>query len=102
MNDSPSFQKFQSDPFLALKMYIEIIENLGWEPIEEVFKTYRKLPKVQYPKTEPQKIDYWFTCLSNASHKNMTAFFDKWQIPVSQSAKQSVTQYPTWLPPELQ
>ncbi len=102
MNDSPSFQKFQSDPFLALKMYIEIIENLGWEPIEEVFKTYRKLPNAQYPKTEPQKIDYWFTCLSNASHKNMAAFFDKWQIPVSQSAKQSVSQYPTWLPPEMQ
>lgn len=102
LNDSPSFQKFQSDPFLALKMYIEIIENLGWESIEEVFKTYRKLPNAQYPKTEPQKIDYWFTCLSNASHKNMTAFFDKWQIPVSQATKQSVSQYPTWLPPELQ
>jgi hypothetical protein len=101
MANKPSFKKFCNDPFLALKMYIELIENFGWQSIEQVFETYRKLPKEQYPATEAQQIDYWFTCICAATHKDLSAFFEKWQIPVSQSVSESVKNYPSWLPPEL-
>ena len=99
--DNPSFEKWKSDPFLALRMYIELIENFGWGPIEQVYKNYRAMPVSQYPKTDGDKRDLWFIQLSNVTHKNMSAFFDKWKIPISNKAKKQVSSYPEWLPDEL-
>jgi len=101
MAGTPDFASFRNDPFLALTMYIEIIENFGWESIEQVFKRYRMLPKEQYPATEADKRDYWFICISEAIGRDLSAFFDKWQIPVTEKAKSSVKKYPSWLPDEL-
>ncbi|MBN9383625.1 MAG: M60 family metallopeptidase [Chitinophagaceae bacterium] len=101
MADKPDFDKFCSDPFLALKMYIEIIENFGWQSIEQVFSTYRLLPPDRYPATEAGKRDYWFTCICAATGKDLSGFFDKWQIPITGKAKASVKSYPGWLPEEL-
>lgn len=101
MKGQPGFDKFCEDPFLALKMYIEIIEHFGWQPIAEVFKKYRSLPASQYPVSEADKRDYWFTCISTATQKDLSLFFEKWQIPVTENAKKAVSNYPSWLPDEL-
>lgn len=101
MKGQPGFDKFCEDPFLALKMYIEIIEHFGWQPIAEVFKKYRSLPASQYPVSEAGKRDYWFTCISTATQKNLSLFFEKWQIAVTENAKKSVSGYEVWLPEEL-
>lgn len=101
MKGQPGFDKFCEDPFLALKMYIELIEGFGWKPIEEVFKKYRALPSAQYPATEEDKRDYWFTAICAATQKNLSLFFEKWQVSVTETAKKSVSSYPSWLPEEL-
>ncbi|WP_142684990.1 M60 family metallopeptidase [Chitinophaga polysaccharea] len=101
MKEQPGFDKFCEDPFLALKMYIELIEGFGWQPIETVFKKYRALPASQYPVTEEDKRDYWFTAICAATQKNLSLFFEKWQVPVRETAKSSVSNYPPWLPEEL-
>ncbi|MEI3797023.1 MULTISPECIES: M60 family metallopeptidase [unclassified Chitinophaga] len=101
MKGQPGFDKFCEDPFLALKMYIEIIEQFGWQPIAEVFKKYRSLPASQYPVSEADKRDYWFTCISAATQKDLSLFFEKWQVPVTENAKKAVRNYPPWLPEEL-
>lgn len=101
MKGQPAFDKFCEDPFLALKMYIELIEGFGWQPIEEVFRKYRALPTPQYPVTEEDKRDYWFTAICAATQKDLSLFFEKWQVPVSETAKKSVSKYPSWLPGEL-
>ncbi len=101
MADKPSFAKWQQDPFLALSMYIEIIEGFGWQPVEDVFKYYRTIPRAQYPKQQADKRDMWFVQISKATRRNMAPFFDKWMIPVTDNAKQQVSMYPVWLPDEL-
>ncbi len=101
MKGQPGFDKFCEDPFLALKMYIELIEGFGWQPIEAVFKKYRALPASQYPVSENDKRDYWFTAICAATQKNLSLFFEKWQVPVTETAKKSVSSYPSWLPEEL-
>jgi hypothetical protein len=101
MAGGPSYEKWSGDAFLALCMYIELIENFGWDAIIKVHKVYRALPKDQYPKTDQDKRDYWFLQISNATQKNLSSFFDKWKVPVSDSAKKQVESYETWLPEEL-
>lgn len=98
----PSFAKWKQDPFLALSMYIQLIDAFGWQPIEQVFKTYRTLPRDKYPTTDEAKRDYWFKCICAATQKNLSAFFDKWKVPVSNEAKSMVKNYPEWLPAEMQ
>lgn len=101
MAEGADFKKWSDDPFLALCMYIEIIEGFGWRPIELVYKEYRALPKDNYPSTDEEKRDYWFKTLCMATQKNLSAFFDKWGIPVSDQAKKEVSGFLPWLPDEL-
>jgi hypothetical protein len=100
--DSPSFEKWKADPFLALTMYVQLIDAFGWEPIEQVYRQYRQLPRSQYPATEQAKRDYWFAAISTATRRNLAPFFAQWQVPVGEEAAKAVAAYPTWLPPEMQ
>jgi hypothetical protein len=102
MEDKPSFNKWQANPFLALSMYVQLIHAFGWEPIEQVYRQYRQLPHSQYPATEAAKRDYWFSAISTATRRNLGPFFAQWQVPVGEAAAQAVARYPTWLPPEMQ
>jgi hypothetical protein len=102
MEDKPSFEKWKSDPFLALCMYVQLIHAFGWEPIEQVYRQYRLLPKSQYPATEAAKRDYWFAAISTATRRNLAPFFAQWKVPVGEEAAKAVAAYPAWLPPEMQ
>jgi len=97
-NSSPSFSKWKNDPFIALLIYVQIIDRFGWEPIEEVYRQYRSLPKDSYPRSNDQKIDLWFTNISKATKSDLTDFFETWQIPVSNSAKSEVKGLEKWIP----
>ena len=100
--NAPSFKKWQSNAFLALCMYIQLIDAFGWEPIEQVYQQYRQLPRRQYPSTEAAKRDYWFAAISTATHRNLAPFFAQWQVPVGEAAAKAAAAYPTWLPAEMQ
>lgn len=102
MRMSPSYDKFKKDPWIALSMYIEIIEQFGWNAIKAANKTYADLPKSDYPKTNEQKIDLWFNTICMATKSDLGTFFDIWKLPVSVEAKQKAKQYPVWLPEELE
>ncbi|WP_316820770.1 M60 family metallopeptidase [Pedobacter gandavensis] len=101
LKTSPSFKTWKKDSFLALSMYVQLIDSFGWEPIKKVFRKYRTLPKEAYPKSDQDKIDLWFTSICDATNSNLTDFFDIWQIPVSKDSKQKVKEYKTWLPQEM-
>ncbi|WP_157309550.1 M60 family metallopeptidase [Chitinophaga tropicalis] len=101
MAEGADFKKWSEDPFLALCMYIEIIEGFGWQAIEKVHRVYRALPKERYPSTEEERRDYWFKMICNATQKNLSVFFDKWAVPVSDKARREVSGLPQWLPDEL-
>ncbi|MCK4999980.1 MAG: M60 family metallopeptidase [Anaerohalosphaera sp.] len=99
--EGAKFDKWQSNPFLALYMYSMIQEEFGWEPMSKVFKEYREESKENLPKNDDQKRDQWMVRLSKATGKNLGPFFDAWGVPVSDDAKQQVASLPKWMPKDF-
>ncbi|NRF39371.1 M60 family metallopeptidase [Pedobacter foliorum] len=100
--NDPSYAKWSEDPFLALCMYIQIIDHFGWDAIIGANTIYRNLPKDQYPKTDQDKIDLWFETICKTTNSDLTRFFDVWKLPVSEKAKEQAKKYKSWFPKELE
>ncbi|MDR6942825.1 M60 family metallopeptidase [Mucilaginibacter pocheonensis] len=100
--NDPSYEKWCNDPFLALSMYIQIIDKFGWNAIKDANIIYRNLPKDKYPKTDQDKRDLWFTTICKTTNSDLSRFFDTWKIPVSDTAKKQVSSHRTWFPEELE
>lgn len=92
------FDKWKSDPFLALIMYEQMVQDLGWDPYKKVFREYRALPQEARPKTEREKHDQWMVRMSKACGKNLGPFFEHWGIPTSPEARASIKDLPAWMP----
>ncbi|RZK62516.1 MAG: hypothetical protein EOO85_32190, partial [Pedobacter sp.] len=99
--DNPSYEKWSNDPFLALSMYVQIIDTFGWEAILNVHRVYRNMPTARYPKTDQDKRDVWFVNICKSTNRNLSAFFDTWKVPVSAKAKKQVEGLTIWFPEEL-
>jgi len=94
----PDFEKWKSDPFLALYMYDQLLVAFGWDTYKKVFAEYRDLPPAQRPKSEEQKHDQWLTRFSRAAGKNLSNFFQSWGVPTSEAARKSLSDLPDWMP----
>ena len=94
------FDQWKSDPFLALTMYAELIDEFGWEAFKDVFAEYRQLAPNERPRNDDDKRDQWLCRFSKRVGKNLGPFFDQWGVPVSQAAKDSIADLPVWLPAE--
>jgi hypothetical protein len=92
------YDEWKSDPFLALTMYLQLQEEFGWERFEKVFAEYRNLEENQKPKSDDDKRDQWMVRFSKQIGRNLGPFFDAWNVPVSQNAKDEIKGLPTWLP----
>lgn len=95
------FEKWKSDPFLALYMYCQLEEAFGWDAFKTVFTEYRDLPKDERPKTDEQKRDQWMVRFSRTVGKNLGPFFQAWGVPTSERARASIKDLPVWMPPEF-
>ncbi|CAN5822122.1 hypothetical protein BH11PLA1_BH11PLA1_00330 [soil metagenome] len=93
-----NFAKWKADPFLALEMYLEIRAEFGWEPFKHVFAEYAALKQGERPETDDQKRDQWLQRISRATGRNLGPFFQKWGVPTSQAARDSVSELPLWMP----
>ena len=93
-----SFDQWRSDPFLALGMYVELIDEFGWDALKAVIAEYRELPTNERPRNDDDKRDQWMRRFSKHVGKNLGPFFDQWGVPVSQAAKDEVADLPVWLP----
>lgn len=93
-----SFDKWKSDPFLALSMYAQLQQGFGWEAYFKVFAAYRDLPQKDRPKTDDEKRDQWMVRFSRVVGKNLGPFFQAWGVPTSQAARDSIKDLPTWMP----
>lgn len=92
------FDKWKGDPFLALIMYEQMVQEFGWEPFKKVFREYRALPQAERPKTEIEKHDQWMVRMSKACGKNLGPFFEHWGIPTSVESRASIKDLPAWMP----
>lgn len=95
------FEKWKSDPFLALEMYMQLQEAFGWETYKKVFAEYRALPQNQRPRGEQQKRDQWMLRFSRAAGRNLGPFFQKWGVPTSEEARRAIADLPEWMPDEM-
>jgi hypothetical protein len=102
LDNGPTYDKWCNDPFLALGMYIQIIDAFGWDAIKAAHTTYRNLPKDKYPTTDQAKTDLWFNTICKATNSNLSRFFEVWKVPVSDEAKKAVAGYKVWFPKELE
>lgn len=104
LQNQPTFEKWGKSPFTALCMYIQIIEHFGWESIIKANKIYREMDPSKYydyPLSNQQRIDLWYTTICKTTDANLSSFFEVWKIPVSEKAKSDTRSYKTWLPTEL-
>ncbi|MDQ2731346.1 MAG: M60 family metallopeptidase, partial [Armatimonadota bacterium] len=92
------YEKWKSDPFLALTMYIQLRDAFGWDAYKKVFAEYRTLPDSERPKTDEDKRDQWMVRFSRTVGKNLGPFFQRWGVPTSQAARDSIANLPGWMP----
>lgn len=91
-----AFDRWQSDPFMALTSYMELQNRFGWEAFQRVFAEYRDLPATERPSTDQEKRDQWLVRFSRAVGVNLAPQFQLWRIPVSESAVRQIANLPTW------
>lgn len=90
------FERWKSDPFLALTMYVQLQQSFGWDTFKKVFAEYRTATDL--PKNEAEKRDQWMVRFSRAVGKNLAPFFQWWGVPTSESARKSIADLPDWMP----
>lgn len=95
------FDKWQGSPFLALTMYMQIRDAFGWQPFCNVHRGYREDAEDALPKNDDEKRDQYMVRMSREVGRNLGPFFDKWGVPVSQAAKDSIAELPAWMPEGL-
>lgn len=95
------FEQWKQDPFLALNMTVQLRNQFGWEPFIRTISEYTKESPDKLPRTDLQKRDQWMIRLSKNTNVNLGPFFEKWGIPVSQEARDSIKDLPIWLPEEF-
>jgi len=92
----PDFVKWQSDPFLALSMYVQLQHAFGWDAYKKVFAEYRALPASEKPKGTTERIDQWMVRFSKTVNRNLGPFFQAWGLPVTDAALASIAKLPAW------
>jgi len=97
----PDFEQWKQEPFLALVMYEQIQQAFDWDAFRKVFATYRALPDAERPKSDHEKRDQWLVHFSRQVGRNLGPFFEKWGVPTSQRARDSIAGLPVWLPPDF-
>ncbi|MCF6313268.1 MAG: M60 family metallopeptidase [Verrucomicrobiales bacterium] len=80
----------------ALEPYQMIQEEFGWEPFKKLFNEYNQLPKSEWPKTQQEKNDQFVIRLSKACGKNLTPFWQTWNLPLSDKVAAQTTGLPKW------
>ena len=97
----PNFQKWKSDPGLALCMYAQLQKEFGWDAYKKVFAAYHSLKPEDMPKNDLEKRDLWMVMFSKNVNRNLGPFFRAWGIPVSKKALESIQNMSPWIPPEM-
>ncbi len=101
LDGGAKFEQWKNDPFLALNMTVQLRDEFGWEPFLRAVSEYKKAPRETLPRNDQEKRDQWLVRLSRNCNKNLGPFFEKWGVPTSQEARDSVKNLPVWLPAEF-
>jgi Peptidase M60, enhancin and enhancin-like len=92
------FATWKSDPFLALTIYIQLIQEFGWESWRKYLHSFADASFGPAPKSDDEKRDQFLVRYSKIANKNLGPLFDAWGIIVSSSAKAEVSNLGAWMP----
>lgn len=92
------FETWKREPFLALRMYVQMRREFGWETYKKVFAEYRGLKRGEGPRNEAEKRDQWMVRFSLAAGRDLGAFFERWGVPVSEEARAKTRHLVEWMP----
>lgn len=95
------FADWQRDPFLALRMYVQLQQAFGWGAFQRVFAAYRDTAPESLPKSDEEKRDQWLVRFSREVGYNLGPFFEAWGVPTSEAARASLAELPVWMPENL-
>lgn len=96
-----NYTQWKSDPGLALVMYAQIAQEFGFDTFKKVFAEYLTLNNTQRPQNDDQKRDQWMVRLSKTLGRNLGPFFNRWGVPTSVEAQNSVANLTQWVPKEF-
>jgi hypothetical protein len=96
--DGAKFDRWKKQPFTALMMYVQLQQAFGWDSFKKVFKEYRALKKNELPRTDDEERDQWMVRFSKTVGKNLGPFFQAWNVPTSEAARDSIKELPAWMP----
>ena len=94
------FRAWKQDPGVALVFYVELQRAFGWEPVQAVFRDYAAAAEDELPGSDAEKRDQWLLRLSRAVERDLGPFFARWGIPVSDRAREQLSELEPWLPGE--
>lgn len=93
-----NYDVWKKDPFLALILFRQLKEGFGWETFKKFFIKYQSMSANDstgsYANSDQKKRDLWVSEFSKIAGKNIVEFFEKWGIPVSDKAKEEVSNLP--------
>lgn len=92
------FDEWKSSPGLALMMYAEIQREFGWDPFKQALAAYLELSKDERPKSDLEKHDRWLVEISRATERDLGPYFEKWGMPTTPEARDSVAKFERWMP----
>lgn len=94
----PDFQKWKSDPFLALTTFRILQSEFGWDLFKRTFRRYHDLSKSERPKNDQEKRDRLVRYLSDSAERNMAPYFQAWGVPLTEQLTEDMKQYSSWMP----
>jgi len=100
LTDGVSYEKWNSDPFLALTFFSKLRESFGWEPFTKLFTEFRNAPAKELPKNDQEKRDQFVIRFSRIVGKNLGPYMQAWGIPTTSDARSVVSELPSWMPPD--
>ena len=92
------FAQWQREPFLALTLYAQLIEGFGWDSMKKYLRSYEGPDAGPMPKNDLEKRDQFMTRYSKVVGRNLAPFFQRWGIPTSAEARDSIRNLPSWTP----
>jgi hypothetical protein len=92
------YEKWKSDPFLALYIYAQQARDFGWDAFKSIFREYNALSDDAKPKTDEERITEWMIRFSRTTGRNLCPAFEFWGFPHTDKAWRSVKDLPPYLP----
>jgi hypothetical protein len=88
---SPNFTIWQNSAGVALAIYVQVIEDFGWDAMQRVLSSYETGKSSTYPKDTQGQVDLLWSKYSIESGEDLSPLLRKWGIPFTSNLTSKVT-----------